>query len=236
MKTIVQGLMGAGCGLLMVANTTFAVPSIGMVDRFGDANPPIEYDNWSVLYSDGAVISETGGRLEITTDNSPTPATLIIQTTDPDWSGNYSAAGIGGGPAPTTIKFNFTTLNYSEAPLELGVYFVTDGGNKWLYSLATPGYGPFDVRIDTYAGWVSQGPFGLDGTQFLLDITDIYTIGLYFQGGAGGGTFYADDFEIGVPEPETVWMILAVLLSLGVTFRSQLAGMAGQVKARVFGG
>lgn len=230
MKTIVQGLMAAGCGLLMVASTTFAAPTIGMVDRFDET-----YDDWLHIYRDGATYNQTGGRLEIVTDNSPTPATLIIGTYDDLWKGDYSAAGIDGGPAPTTIKFNFTALNYSEAPVTLGVYFVTTGGNKWLYSLATPGYGPFDVRIDTYAGWVSQGPFGLDGTQFLSDITDIYTIGLYFQGGAGGGTFYADDFEIGVPEPETVWMILAVLLSLGVTFRSQLAGMAGQVKARVFG-
>jgi hypothetical protein len=213
----------------MVASTTFAVPTLGMVDQFSGA----PYTPWSVLYSDGGGISETGGRLEITTE-SGIPTTLIIQTTDGAWGGDYSYTGIGGGPWQTTIEFNFTTPNNSEAPVALGVYFVS-GVNTWMYSYVTPGYGKFDASIATYAGWVSQSNPLLGESDFLVDITSIDTIGLYVQGTSAGNTYYLDDFGIAVPEPETVWMILAVLLSLGVTFRSQLAGMAGQVKARVFG-
>jgi hypothetical protein len=36
-----------------------------------------------------------------------------------------------------------------------------------------------------------------------------------------------------VPEPETVWMILAIVLSLGITFRGRLAEMVGQMKMRL---
>jgi hypothetical protein len=36
-----------------------------------------------------------------------------------------------------------------------------------------------------------------------------------------------------VPEPETVWMILIVLASLGLTFRGRLSEIAGMIKARI---
>ena len=47
-----------------------------------------------------------------------------------------------------------------------------------------------------------------------------------------GGYVYVDNFkaygDVPVPEPETVWMILAVLGSLAVTFRGQLSDLASR--------
>jgi hypothetical protein len=230
-KTRISLVAVCGC-LFMLTNAALAVPYIGMIDHF-DNSPA--YPAWTAhdLLNAPVVLPAEAGQVIITALPGDPPSTVIAWTPNGSpWAGSYNLGDI------TYVRFVLTTPDSSVAPQSLNLYFRAASGNEWAYTLFTPGFGPFTATIGSYSvGWVAQNfdPLGNDQSLFETDILSIANIGVYVSGTGAGGTYYLDDFEIGVPEPETVWMILAVLLSLGVTFRSQLAGMAGQVKARVFG-
>jgi hypothetical protein len=75
-------------------------------------------------------------------------------------------------------------------------------------------------------------PTGAD--NFLADFASVDQFGIELIGSSGGLRRYdLDNFQFTVPEPETVWMILIVLASLGLTFRGRLSEIAGMIKARI---
>jgi hypothetical protein len=68
----------------------------------------------------------------------------------------------------------------------------------------------------------------------LADFASVDQFGIELIGSSGGLRRYdLDNFQFTVPEPETVWMILIVLASLGLTFRGRLSEIAGMIKARI---
>jgi hypothetical protein len=154
-----------------------------------------------------------------------------------NWEGDYAVLGAGGGGMyPLTIDFDFYSQTVS--PGELALYFQGTSGRMWAFdvlALYTPAVGWDTLSVPTsYAGWAPQN--GLwNQTQFLADWASVDWLGLYVQASAGATEYYGMDnlhLVLSVPEPETVWMILAVVLSLCITFRARLAEIIGQLKAK----
>lgn len=215
-------ILFAVCCILVLAGCAFAVPTIG-VDTF-TGNPPTD---WS---SEGQVTSLNNPQipnLTFTIDSGIGDQAGLghVYTTDPDFIGNYT---LYVGPS-ATIKFDFIGADQAQ---QISLYFHSPTLNQTWYFAESLTDGSHTIGLGTYSlGWFSfQSDLEAD---FYTSIESIDRIGLFVQNAELGSYEYSmDNFEIGVPEPETVWMIIAVALSLGMTFRGRLAELAGQVKGR----
>jgi len=141
-----------------------------------------------------------------------------------------------------SVNFNFIG---EEFPLNqtfgsLAMFFQSSNGDSWYYQFTPPslvGTNYFSANIDTQGtSWFRTVGSG----SYLTAIGSVTNFGFEIIGanafsdqhyGIQDVTFTGN---IGyVPEPETVWMIMMVLASLALTFRSRLGELAGQVKARI---
>lgn len=185
----------------------------------------------------GAAYQDTGA-LQATV-NGPNSATYVRTSTGDSLA---FTGDLDYNNSPLYVTFDFITTG--TLPSALGLYFASsNGGHWWSYSLDLTGVplnGSYTYTLNVTTAWNALN--GASAGTFWADFGAIDWFGFYVQNtGAGGMIDYRFDnlelgYEIGagaVPEPETVWMILAVVLSLGVTFRDRLAGMAGQLKARL---
>jgi len=239
MNTMKKVLIAAGCGLLILGRGAFATPAIGHIDSFGAGSSPDTvspwHDNWTLGFGDGLSIpgGSDAGTLSIHIDTAGLggPGFGDVVTSDADFIGSYALL------APNVnIQFQLTS---GAGELDgLALYFHTTAtggldGEDWTYALT-----PVPGTLHTYVASIgnSNDWFGWDSGDFATAITGIDYIGLrLINANEGSYVYELDNFEIqegAVPEPETVWMIMVVLLSLGVTFRSRLAEVAGQLKTR----
>lgn len=167
------------------------------------------------------------------TDGGSTPAAKLSAT-----SGNF----IGSfQDASLSVKFTLNSIEMAPAQQQgaLSLYFVS-GGNTWyydkLYSPISSGLTPYQVVMGVQGDWTQIG--GTPGAIYWNDLLTVSDFGFTLR---GANNYVTQNYEIQdvefteftVPEPETVWMILMVLASLGITFRSRLMELAGQVKARI---
>lgn len=155
----------------------------------------------------------------------------------PNFLGNYTyVTSLGGW---MTIKF----VTFGNTPDQLDFYFQggTVSTNTYTFDLLAQEGAPsqwgtkiYTVTWGSTAGWNLYGGT-LDPDQFALDMASISAIGLNIQGSAGlGQEIYGLDYMgFVVPEPESIWLVLAVALSLAITFRARLADAFAQVRERV---
>ncbi len=201
--------------------TVVAAPVIpNSIDEF-DGVPA--YTAWQSL--GGASINSQNPNLNFTIDTvGGFPGDGWVHTVDSSFTGNY-LSDVG----PTAIV-NFNFIGSSSAD-QLSLYFYSSDDNAtWYYPLSvSDGY--HSVLIGNSSGWVSFDA----APDYSLAIQDVDRIGIYvLNENTGPFVYQLDDFEItfAVPEPETVWMFVAVLVSLGITFRARISELAGQMKAR----
>jgi len=158
-----------------------------------------------------------------------------LYTTDIDFTENLLAN------AATTISFTFITEEYplNQTLGSLNMYFKGNGGT-WKYQFPSPSTAwsdtPLSVGIASQGGWFLSAGSG----SYLSAIGAVTEFGFEIF---GANEFVDQYFGIkdvtfsgtvgAVPEPETIWMIMMVLASLALTFRSRLGELAGQVKARI---
>lgn len=219
-------------------SSLFASPEIGNVDHFDGIGSPT-----ATWVGTGNNFVENGTtpyyQFTLTTPGNNVPGEGTVLTTSTDYRGDYGAL------PGAIVSFKLTT--FDDAPTGLNLYFATaaGGGQVWTYSFESvlptgPGTATFSAPISYYStGWFTADiPLLNQPGAFAAALAGMTSIGISIIGGTttGPDVYAMDEFAISVPEPETVWMILAVVLSLGVTFRSQLAGLAGQAKAMVFKG
>lgn len=165
------------------------------------------------------------GQGRATTDGTGNSANFI---------NDYTGLGIGSGVA---LTFEFIT--FGDAPTELAFYFQS-GVRTYTYDLIAAQGAPsltgsrfYSVPIMAYSGWNLWGGGGTEA-QYLLDLKTVSAIGFGVQATGNGIEVYGiDNLGFAVPEPESVWMILAVILSLMITFRSRLSGLLGQIRVRI---
>lgn len=227
--------------------TTFGAPTLGFTETWDAGNGTGGDWQYAVL-GDGApyTLGNVGQTLQLTLPDTTVP-----------WASVYANSGSSGGKfsgdfysyantlaAQNTnlmVQFNLASLdNYNTNPGAMVMYFVGNGNTYTLnYNFTQPapaGSTLYTAYIGGASAWTGSGTFALDfanvtefGIQLLgsVDATthryqldNFLLTGVYFNAGA-------------VPEPETVWMIVMVLASLGITFRRQLTDVVGQAMARI---
>ena len=222
--------------VVLCSASAYAVPSITYVETWTTADG---LQGWQAI-GDASVENPAGGALSIRfnpQDDNPIPFEGIVRTTGAAPSDNF----IGDYALPNylaiaSVQFNFTSVGAD--PAAMALYFRTESGHEWAYNL-TPGSPTYTVAMTSRGNW--QGQNGLfDDLTFLSDLSElggISWIGLYLrQSGAGPSEYQLDDFHlngVGVPEPETIWLLLAVLISLGGTFRGRVLDVMSQMKTRL---
>jgi hypothetical protein len=151
-----------------------------------------------------------------------TPA-ASLSTTKADLLTGWSSLG-----SINDLAVNFTLKNIDgvtpSASDSLYVYFISGGNTNYSqsYSIAASVVpANYTVSLSSFSGVIDL----LNITRFGFEIVD--------SNDGAAHSFLLNDIYLTVPEPETVWMILMVLASLGITFRSRLMELAGQVKARI---
>lgn len=205
-------------GLMAVCATVFAAPIIPTIDEFNGSDDP-----WTAT---GNATINSGNPVLDFTISAGMGSDGWVYTQDADFLGDYptAAAAVGGA----NISFQFTGASGAD---QLSLYFYSSSDNgTWYYALpVSDGYQ--SVYIDSSGtGWTT-----FDGTSFAVAFADVDLIGIYVANAdLLSHNYTLDDFQLNpVPEPETVWMMIAVAISLGITFRGRIMEVAGHLKARV---
>lgn len=213
-----------------------AVPVLGEV--WGSLTPMNDWNALDVgqpVNSVAANYSDTGVSLTFPNGGGSPSATLLTDSADPYFTGDYTT--LGAGNLALTFTFNPVDVVPDAGNGGLRLYFVNDGRTWSSVTSITPlATGPrtYSVFIGDASYWTPDGNYaGMWGTDF----ASVDSIGFLLTGPNGGVSqeyqFYDMKLHLIVPEPESVWMALIVLASLGITFRGRLSEMASQVKARI---
>lgn len=243
MRTINNNTMVLTMVLAISAELSFATATIPFTETWNNGSNM----NWATSGdpaslanpgSGGATVPD-GGYLQITMGDALTTTRIIANSTSS--GGNLSGPGSDYTSYPTMpLMVEFDFKSFTSQAGNLALYFAS-ADRSWLYTLTpnpTPGDGwtHFVVDVRNFGGWnqgSGTGPF--DVTNWSTDMSNVLEIGLQIlANGSDGEIFGLDNFGIQyyVPEPESVWMILAVLLSMCVTFRGKIWAVMAQVKAR----
>jgi len=231
MKTYLIALMALG----FVSLKAYAVPVLGEVWGATVSNPNPVWNATSI----GPEIFPTAVGSPTVTLTFPTggfsPAARMFATAV-TYNGNYASYG-----GYLNMQFTFDP---SVIPVANGLqfYFKSGANDIWyangftmVPSLLAQNY---SFNIGSAAAW---DPDPLNTMAWSAGFGNVTEIGFEVYGQNGGlQTFDFSNMQLtlevpaqAVPEPETVWMIMMVLASLALTFRSRLGELAGQVKARI---
>jgi len=203
----------------------------------------------SINQSSGSLVAPNGdnnGYLKITlTGDGYVGASGVIRTGSgysTNFQGSYDHIGPGG--EGLIVHFEFQTTN-GAPPNALSLYFKS-GNDLWAYSgFGAPianGATTYSAILSpaqewTYIGGLYNGYNTSAGNTWFNDIGNVDWIGVYVQGLDNGTTTYGlGNFgvdELPVPEPETIWLMMTVILSMVFTFRGRLAQLASQVTVRM---
>lgn len=184
---------------------------------------------YGTLYNPSASLNVTGG-----------VANVAIQR---DYIHNAGAFTLGGswtnvGQTVGAVWFDFyaNANGTNDLPSKLQVYFLSDSTNYWYYDIGNlaAGWNSYYANVYASAGWYNV--FNRSDALFALDLGDIDEVGivLTYQDNLGGQEYGLDNFMLldePVPEPGTYAVLAFAFLSLGVTFRRQLAQKMCVVKS-----
>ena len=224
MNTISKIMMAAGCGVLIFGGSAFATP---VIDTFNGTYAP--WDGGATAGGEVTVAPLMPGIL---------PGDVLTTTADPAFTGNYTALGY------TAFSFTLRTTSGLN-PDQLSLYFASTANNtEWTYTLNSQLLSGNLPAVTTFSGSLTSGWLPLVGSfaDFALALTSVSRIGVHIfgQSDVDSAVYQLGDFTLSsgggpgggpVPEPETVWMMIAVLASLAVTFRGRIKDVLGAIKA-----
>jgi len=229
--------VGAFAVFTAFAISSSAAPVVGLEETWGSAGTAgWQVDNMDSV-SPAPTVQNGGGFLQLTvplpTDTSYLPVRSIIYAGAgaPNYIGNYAEAG-----NDLSLSFRFNAQDAQ--PNTLALYFQSSSGNEWIYELNSPlpsdGWVNYRVPVNGVLWGILYQPN--TSSSFYSDFSTVTRFGLYvITDPSFGGTqnFGLDNFQLVVPEPETVWLMIAAMLSMGVTFRGKLGSLAAQVRNRL---
>lgn len=138
-----------------------------------------------------------------------------------------SAASLfaGSWTSDMWVDFQFKTIG-GAAPDHIQIWWGVDGGNTWMSDDLSFGDVSDWARIRgpafDFANWTPD-VFGLDGDDFLADLSAIDWIGIYIWRGDSGPLIYGiDNFRLMIPEPGEWAMLAAALAAAGMALRRRL--------------
>ena len=149
--------------------------------------------------------------------------------------GNYV---LGYGDA-LYVTFDLLAENFLPSSMALYLHSAVSG-NTWAYNLNAPGslgvwrgYSvSFASGLAAPGGWQFAGGPGGTPAQFLSDLNNVDWIGIYISrfGSSLEEDYGLDNFLLHVPEPGTLYVLSAVLLSLCMTFRGYLSAVGSKIR------
>jgi hypothetical protein len=170
----------------------------------------------------GATINFTGNGLG--------PA-VRLGDTGSAFTGDFASIG------PNNLVVNFTVMSLDVVPNSLNLYFKS-GANVWnsnvildLTGMTVGVASSYSIFIGAASAWYQYA----GASTFSDSFEAVSEFGFELVGGnyALAQRYEISDVYFSVPEPETVWMILVVLISLGITFRMRLMELGKQALARI---
>jgi len=159
------------------------------------------------------------------------PGYTGLYTTDPNF-----ISSLIGDPSRKDVSFRFKQDATSPVS-DIGLYFRSNNGDLWIAGLTpsiTAGWATYNYSLvnSLYAGstaWTQETGSG----SLSDDASRVGEFGVWFFGGDGQsiGVDYIQ-MSYTVPEPETVWLLMAALASLGITFRGRVGEAVRSVMKR----
>lgn len=240
MKSILT-LTGTMALMALTVSSVYATPVVLNVteDFLTIAN------DWGIKsgFIGGGTLQPSGGGaggylgVQFSSNAIPQDAILYVSSNTQSPTNGYQFTGnMGGVFGDLAISFKFNAFNNPVNSLGgLQLYFKGANLNStWIYDLTalspqTPGWVTISTPLNVYggSGWnvVSPGSGTGSLTDWQNDWSNVSEFGFLIT---KNNTFYSgpvfglDDIVLTVPEPETVWLVLAALASLGLTFRSRI--------------
>lgn len=158
-----------------------------------------------------------------------------ISSANAYFTGNFS--GFGNN---LQVTYTFNALDVAPNPVGgLQMYFASGTDIWWANNITTPlstGSGTYSFLIGQASDWTADIFNG--ATPWATAWGAVSSFGFAVNGpnqlSQQRYTFSDIQFSeyVSVPEPETVWMLLLVIVSLGVTFRARLATLVREYRAR----
>jgi len=154
-------------------------------------------------------------------------------------SGNF-VGGYYGDVLAARFRFYADETLPSSAAGSLALYFYNaTSGRTWQYNLSNPAavqtWTWYEVSFSSVgaSAWHTAAP-GYTEAEFISDLGAVNWIGLYISrfGTTAAEHYGLDDFELTIPEPGTIWVLLAAMVPMAVTFRGRLAEVLRKVRAR----
>jgi hypothetical protein len=221
-QIIVAGLVGMG-----VLCTVHAVPTLNTPEQWNAVDGIAGWNQSGGNLVNPGSGGNPGGYLQLEMPASEWPIQYQIYADGTTAGGiyagnqNYSGAEFGGDTLIALFDFRYDNV----APAGLSLYFQS-GNNIWLRPVDTlPAQGAWGSYKIPFA-WGDGTIWGLDiggGDRdlFVEDLMDVDRVGLWVPMGMETGSEFIgfDNFELRIPEPNTVFFLSAVLLSLGASFR-----------------
>jgi hypothetical protein len=237
MKSVLLAI--AVVGVLLVGQLT-AAPVIGSSEDW--TTPPTDWNYAPIDGASGVSMFDTAGDLQLRFTGGGQPRAGVLFADSGTQGGNFI-----GDYYNQSVDFHvtFSVHAYDAQASSLGLYFQnTSGvGNEWVYILTPPAVGSSSTYTLTmndlwnFNNWqnLSLANGAIDFATWQADFSSVDRFGIYVvenQSFTGVERYGLDDLTLAVPEPETVWLIFAALVSLGVTFRSKVSEtVRGLVKA-----
>ena len=221
--------------VMAMAVSSWGTPVLGWVETW-DAGLGTG-GNWDyAVLGDGAPYSlaNSGQTLQLTMPDTTVPyASMFANATSSGgkFSGDYYsiATALLAASSNLIVQFDLQTINnYNNNDGAMVLYFLGNG-NEYVYagSLTQPSPGvltAYELAIGSSAVWNN-----LNNGTFSADFANVTEFGFKFVGSSDTAAhpIQLDNLTLiqgyMVPEPETIWMLLAVVLSLAVTFRTRLS-------------
>jgi hypothetical protein len=230
---------------LLVCWTACGAPTIGYVETWSGAGT----EGWAQSGSGGGLFGFSAGSgnpagslgMGFNSGSAlPDSQSVFAQNSGnaANFLGNYQQYVAQG----VVVSFDFYAQGFKPSTLEL--YFVDSGtGRTWTYGLddsavSVGAWTTFVVPIGAFGpNWSMTGPGSGSLAEFLTDLGNVTQIGigLVRNNSTSQQLYGLDNFDVTlqVPEPETIWLLLAALLSMGVTFRGKVRGAMAWVKGGV---
>ena len=227
MKRILNGWMGVALALLVSAGLSWAIPTIDTPETWTAAGVA----DWQQIGGDPLSNPGSGGNpggfLQGTYDSVDPGIYQIFADSDASggiFAGNQDYTALSG---PITALFDFWYGD--DAPVSLSMYFYSDTtGNEWIRPVTLAQAAGLWASYSVDFIWDGSWDLALGGgteSAFLADLLDVDRVGFWvaMAGDPSAHDIGFDNFGLQIPEPNTVFFLSAVLLSLGASFRRNVA-------------
>ena len=203
--------------LVIGAQSAHADPAFDFIESWTNS-PDLEGWDAGAPYGAGDATLENpaGEYLRITWPTSAFPVVredTIFTTGNASYTGDYTRTSLG-------LSFQFYAETVVPSPSDALVWMLASDGTQWERPITQSGLG-WETHVVTFS--YSDGWQGGSSADFLNDIPNIVSIGVYVSAETtGGAAFGIDDWGyLYVPEPGTFFMLTAALMSLGITLKGR---------------